>query len=43
MKACFENRDDDVREMVMKIVTTYKPAGNNEKKSSSTGTEAFNG
>lgn len=28
MKACFENRDDDVREMVMKIVTTYKPAGN---------------
>ena len=28
MKACFENRDEDVREMVMKIVTTYKPADN---------------
>ena len=28
MKACFENRDEDVREMVMKVVTTYKPADN---------------
>ena len=28
MKACFENKDDVVREMVMEIVTTYKPADN---------------
>jgi len=28
MKACFENKDEVVREMVMEIVTTYKPADN---------------
>lgn len=38
MKACFENRDEDVREMVMKIVTTYKPADNSTS-SVATGTE----
>lgn len=38
MKACFENRDEDVREMVMKIVTTYKPA-DNSKSNVATGTE----
>lgn len=32
MKACFDNRDEDVREMVMKVVTTYKPADNSVKK-----------
>lgn len=32
MKACFENRDDDVKDMVMKIVTTYKPANNHAEK-----------
>ena len=31
MKACFDNRDEDVREMVMKVVTTYKPADNSVK------------
>ena len=38
MKACFENRDEDVREMVMKIVTTYKPA-DNSKSGIHTGTD----
>lgn len=28
MKACFENKDEVVREMVMEVVTTYKPADN---------------
>ena len=30
MKACFENKDEAVREMVMEIVTTYKPADNSK-------------
>lgn len=34
MKACFDNRDEDVREMVMKVVTTYKPADNSVKEAS---------